>query len=46
MDRYELPRFTPWDKAGWRFAARLMAMRIRDRNEAVARPPAETSQPH
>ena len=36
MDRYELPRFTPWDKTGWRFAARLLAMRIRDTGTAVA----------
>ena len=46
MDRYELPRFTPWDKSGWRFAARLLAMRIRDRDETVARAHPETSQPH
>ena len=46
MDRYELPRFTPWDKTGWRFAARLLAMRIRDTDEAVARAHAATSQPH
>ena len=45
MDRYELPRFTPWDKTGWRFAARLLAMRIRGRDE-FARARAETSQPH
>jgi peptidoglycan/xylan/chitin deacetylase (PgdA/CDA1 family) len=46
MDRYELPRFTPWDKSGWRFAARLLTMRIRDRSETVARVHSETSQPH
>ena len=46
MDRYELPRFTPWDKTGWRFAARLWAMRIRDRDETVARAHSKTWEPH
>jgi peptidoglycan/xylan/chitin deacetylase (PgdA/CDA1 family) len=30
MSRYELPRFTPWDKAPWRFASRLIMKRILD----------------
>lgn len=46
MDRYELPRFTPWDKAGWRFAARLAAMRIRDTGAAAAPSHREATQPH
>lgn len=28
VDRYELPRFTPWDKTPWRFAARLAMSRM------------------
>ena len=46
MDRYELPRFTPWDKTGWRFAARLLAIRIRDTGAAIAEAHSEAVQPH
>ncbi len=28
VGRYELPRFTPWDKTAWRFAARLAKARM------------------
>ena len=30
MSRYELPRFTPWDKSPWQFAARLVMKRVLD----------------
>ena len=30
MSRFELPRFTPWDRTGWRFAARLALNRMFD----------------
>jgi peptidoglycan/xylan/chitin deacetylase (PgdA/CDA1 family) len=30
MSLFELPRFTPWDKAPWRFAARLAMKRVLD----------------
>ncbi len=28
MNHYELPRFTPWGRTGWRFAARLAQSRM------------------
>ena len=34
MNPYELPRFTPWDRTGWRFAARLALRRIFDERQA------------
>ena len=30
MARYELPRFTPWDRTAWRFSARLAYTRMSD----------------
>jgi peptidoglycan/xylan/chitin deacetylase (PgdA/CDA1 family) len=30
MSRYELPRFTPWDKVPWKFGARLALRRLLD----------------
>jgi peptidoglycan/xylan/chitin deacetylase (PgdA/CDA1 family) len=36
MSRYELPRFTPWDRSGWRFAARLAYARMSDGQPGIA----------
>ena len=36
MSHYELPRFTPWDRTGWRFAARLALNRMFNDGQAAA----------
>ena len=36
MSHYELPRFTPWDRTGWRFAARLALNRMFDERQGAA----------
>ena len=35
MNIFELPRFTPWDRTGWRFAARLALTRAFDEPAAA-----------
>jgi len=34
-DRFQLPRFTPWDRARWRYGARLLG-NLRRAQESVA----------
>ena len=34
-DRFQLPRFTPWDRARWRYGARLLANFNRTEQTAV-----------
>ena len=36
MSHYELPRFTPWDRTEWRFAARLALKRTFDERQLAA----------